>query len=229
VRPGYLRLVDADRDHLVVAGAALGVEVSPEVVANLVRFADILDLWSRTTNLVSCHSSRELLDRHILDSMAVSPLMAETGRIVDLGSGAGFPGVPLAILRPLQSFVLVESRHKRGSFLSEVRRTLSLANVEVVVGRAENPPPRFVRTAGAVVSRAVWGDHVLTDIADPWLAEDGVVIRMRSEAQAPLIDPDKRFVLSDSVQYQIGDARPRYLDLLRRQHDGHVPRETRRG
>ncbi|MCC6763318.1 MAG: 16S rRNA (guanine(527)-N(7))-methyltransferase RsmG [Deltaproteobacteria bacterium] len=202
-----------DREHLVIAAAALGVEVTPEAVRELTRFADILDLWSRRTNLLSCGSSRELVDRHLLDSLAISPLLPLRGTVVDLGSGAGFPGLPLAIVRPHQPFVLVESKQRKASFLSEVRRTLGLHNVEVIAGRAETPPSGYVHQAAVVISRAVWSDEGLVAVAAAWVNEDGMLLRMK--AQDSEVIEGRSFTLERTVRYGIEGDRDRAVDVLR--------------
>jgi 16S rRNA (guanine527-N7)-methyltransferase len=211
-----LRLREADRDHLVAAAAGLGIELTPRVVTDLCRFADVLDLWSSKTNLISCRSPRELVDRHLLDSLAVAQTLPdESAIIVDLGSGAGFPGLPLAILRTDLRFILVEVRRRRASFLNEVRRTLRLPNVEVLEQRAEHPPQSCEHAAAAVVSRAVWSDDELMTIAKGWLAPNGVLVWMRSDPLQGDFSSDlyRREV---PLQYRIEANRRRYIEVLRR-------------
>lgn len=212
MRSATLRLAETDREHLALAAAALGVEVTTEAVRDFARFADILDVWSRKVNLVSCGSSRELVDRHFLDSLAASPLLPSTGLTVDLGSGAGFPGVPLAIARRDRLFVLVESRQRRSSFLAEVRRTLGLENVQVVQGRAESPPERFAHAATAVIARAVWPDERLLEAARGWLEDEGIVLRMRAEGGDQV--ENASFRIQRTVRYRIGCDRGRAVDIL---------------
>lgn len=226
--PVSLRLAETDRDHLIAAAAALGVEVSPEALQNLARFADVLDLWSRKVNLVSCRSSRELIDRHVLDSLAVNAVLPDEGTVVDLGSGAGFPGVPLAVIRPDQTFVLVETRQRRASFLAEVRRTLGLRNVQVLQGRAEDPPVAFAHAASVVISRAVWPDRKLTEIAALWLGPAGMILRMRSARQGSEYTETATFEHKSVFQYRIGVEGARCVDILgRREAATFVSRETK--
>ncbi len=208
-----MRLTAADREHLAAGAAALGIELSATMVNALVRFSDVLDVWSRKVNLVSCGSARELIERHLLDSLAVAPHLPEGGLLVDLGSGAGFPGIPLAIQRPKQAFVLVESRRKRVTFLREVRRTLELSNVEIVEGRAEEPPARYRETAAGVVSRAVWSGVDFPAIAPAWLASTGRVYWMRAE---PLTEGDRTDPLREleAVRYRIGSDRQKTVSIL---------------
>jgi 16S rRNA (guanine527-N7)-methyltransferase len=184
------------------------------MVANLVRFADLLDLWSSRTNLISCSSARELVDRHFLDSLAIAPLLPDTGSIVDLGTGAGFPGIPLATIRPQQRFVLVESRRRRVSFLREAKRTLDLMNLEILEQRAEVPGTARENGAAAVISRAVWSDHSFLEIAGRWLDPSGRIFWMRS---VPLPDRPSTggFARERTVRYRIGSERLRVVDILR--------------
>ena len=211
-----LRLREADRDHLVAAAAVLGIELIPRAVTDLCRFVDVLDLWSARMNLVSCRSPREVVDRHLLDSLAVAQTLPdEPALVVDLGSGAGFPGLPLAILRTDLRFALVEVRRRRASFLNEVRRTLRLPNVEVMEQRAEHPPAKSEHTAAVVVSRAVWADDELMDIAAGWLAEEGALVWMRSTPLPNDFSTDV-YRREEPLQYRIESNRPRYIEVLRR-------------
>src|SRR5687767_7832177 len=176
-------------------------------------FADILDVWSRKTNLLSCSSARELVERHFLDSLAIAPLLPTTGLLVDLGSGAGFPGIPLAIQRPDQPVLLVEARRKRVSFLLEVRRTLKLANVEVHEGRAERPPDAYRERAAGVTSRAVWSGGEFARVAPAWLGSDGRAYWMRSD---PLSDTEDIGTLRrmETVHYRIAADRRKTVEVL---------------
>ncbi len=205
-----LRLREADRDHLIAGAAALGIEISPSAATNLGRFADVLDVWAPKMNLISCRSAGELVERHLLDSLALVAALP-SGCIVDLGTGAGFPGIPLAILRPDQRFVLVEARRRRASFLHEVRRTLDLPNVRVLEQRAETPPSEYAHTADAVVSRATWSDDALGGVAQEWLADHGRLFWMRSE---PLHAVPPPYVRETILRYRIGDYRPRCVEVL---------------
>lgn len=208
-----LRLTEADRRHLATGAALLGIALTDSMLAVLSGFADVLDVWGRKTNLLSCGSARELVERHLLDSLAISPLLPEEGRLIDLGSGAGFPGVPLAIQRPDQPFLLVESRRKRASFLREVRRTLKLRNIEVWEGRAEDPPSAHIATAAGVMTRAVWSGDQITRLAPPWLAPEGRIYWMRTD---PLCDADdlKPLRKIQTVHYRIAADRRKTIEVL---------------
>lgn len=210
--PPTLRLTVADRRHLATGAALLGVELTESMLTNLSGFADVLDVWSRKTNLLSCGSSRELVDRHFLDSLAIAPLLPKAGLLVDLGSGAGLPGLPLAIQRPDQPVLLVEARRKRASFLREARRTLRLQNVEIHEGRAEDPPEQWRSRASGIMTRAVWPGGELPQLAPGWLASDGRVFCMRTDPfRLDEVTPLRRV---ETVHYRIGSDRTKTVEIL---------------
>ena len=103
----------------------------------LVGFAELLERWSERHNLVCFSSREELVERHILDSLAAAPLLRGSGRLLDVGSGAGLPGVPLLAVRPLWSGVLLEPRQKRWAFLRTTVRELQL-EAEVACSRYQD-------------------------------------------------------------------------------------------
>lgn len=130
----------------------LGLELSAEQEARLVAHLDLLDEWGSRMNLTAIRDRPAQLTKHLLDSLTVLPFL-HGNRIADVGSGAGFPGVPLAIVEPGRHFALIESTGKKCRFLEHVRDTLGLTNVEVVQARAEayRPEMRF----DTVIARAV--------------------------------------------------------------------------
>ena len=131
---------------------ALGIELTTEQVSRLVRHLDLMDEWGARMNLTAIRDREQQLTKHVLDSLSVRPWLRGE-RVADLGSGAGFPGIPLAIVEPARHFALIESTGKKCAFLRHVAGELGLANVEIVQSRAETyrPPLRF----GTVVARAI--------------------------------------------------------------------------
>lgn len=145
--------------------------------APLAHYLSLLDKWNTAYNLTAIRDVESMVSKHLLDSLAVSPWLRGT-RIIDVGSGAGLPGIPLAIARPELHFTLLDSNGKKTRFLQEVKRQLHLNNVEVVQFRAENyhPSPGF----DTVTSRAFsnleqmiyWTQHLLAP-QGIWLAMKG--------------------------------------------------------
>jgi 16S rRNA (guanine527-N7)-methyltransferase len=106
--------------------ALLEGRVEDRAVTGLARYAELLERWSERHNLVHFDNRRELVERHLLDAMEGVRLLKGRGRLIDIGSGAGLPGVPLLIARPQWSGVLLEPRQKRWAFLKRVIRELEL-------------------------------------------------------------------------------------------------------
>ena len=122
-------------DDLSSGLAMLGLDadaLSPPLLAYL----SLLDRWNRTYNLTAIRDPREMVTRHLLDSLAMHPFV-ESEALADLGTGPGLPGIPLAIAKPGLQVTLVESNGKKARFLREAVRTLDLANARVAESRAE--------------------------------------------------------------------------------------------
>lgn len=162
-------LVATDRMQVLREGAAaLGLTLDVAALQHLLEFADLLAKWNRTYNLTSIRDPEEIVSRHLLDSLALVPHLGE-GRVLDVGSGGGLPGIPLAIARPDLSVTLIDTVQKKTAFLRQAAATLGLANVSVECARVEawTSPRRF----DWIVSRAfadlgdfvAWTGHLLAD------------------------------------------------------------------
>jgi 16S rRNA (guanine527-N7)-methyltransferase len=149
-----------------MSGAAeLGLPLSPDQAARLLRLLDELDDWNQRVNLTGIRERGQQITKHLLDSLALHTHLRGT-RVVDIGTGAGFPGLPLAITLPQLELTLVDSTGKKLKFVQHAAQTLGLRNVETVHARAEEyrPKERF----DCVVSRAVgpietfvkWSGHL---------------------------------------------------------------------
>jgi 16S rRNA (guanine527-N7)-methyltransferase len=154
----------------------LGIELTPEQAAKLVAHLDLMDEWGERMNLTAIRDREQQLTKHVLDSLSVLPYL-HGARIADVGSGAGFPGIPLAIVMPDVHFALIESTGKKCRFLEQVRDTLELANVEVVQARAEawKPAVRY----DTVLARAVGPVADLVRNAGALVAGDGWLLAMK--------------------------------------------------
>lgn len=129
--------------------AALGLDalVGTEAQVRLLAYLRLLDKWNRTHNLTAIRETDRMVTHHLLDSLAVLPhLPARTGlRLIDIGSGGGLPGIPLAIVRPDWQIALLDSNFKKATFLRQAAIELPLPNAEVVATRVQEyvPPARF--------------------------------------------------------------------------------------
>jgi len=118
--------------------AGFGLEVDDKQVSQIQRFIRILTHWNEKLNLTAIRDPVEILHRHFCESMfAAAAVPMEFGRLADIGTGAGFPGIALKIFRPDLELFLVESNIKKGTFLAEVVRELELTNSRVLISRYE--------------------------------------------------------------------------------------------
>ena len=164
--------------------AALGVALDDQAMARLGRFVDLLEVWNRRFRLTGDRDRRTLLEKHVLDSLAVMPELLElplTGPALDIGSGAGFPGIVLACACPDRALVLVEPRRRPTSFLLEAIRIVPLPNARAVEARAEDAArdPTLAKGMALVVSRALRLDSLL-ELSRPFLTTNGVLIAMQT-------------------------------------------------
>jgi len=162
----------------------LAAHVEGQARQRLAHYAELLERWSERHNLVRYSSREELVRRHILDSLAAAPLLVGSGRLLDVGSGAGLPGVPLLAVRPQWGGVLLEPRQKRWAFLRTVVRELGL---EADVARSRFQDLGECLRFDLITVRAVGGHEALLEWARGRLTEGGeVVIWTTVDGQAAL-------------------------------------------
>jgi 16S rRNA (guanine527-N7)-methyltransferase len=140
-----------ERAALQAGARELGVGLDDSAADALLRLLDELARWNRAYNLTAILDRAQMLTHHLLDSLSVAPLV-QGSTVADVGTGAGFPGLPLALLAPQRHFVLIDANGKKQRFVAHAVRTLGLANVELLHARVEEVrPPRPFDT---VVARA---------------------------------------------------------------------------
>jgi len=155
---------------------ALGLSPDPAQVDRLLEYLGLLSRWNRTYNLTAVRDEGQMVTRHLLDSLAVSPWLSGA-RFIDVGTGAGLPGVPLAIVHPQYEFHLLDSSGKKTRFLFQVKTALCLDNIVVHKTRVES-----FRAAGpydAVLSRAFASLRDMTAACRHLLAAGGRFLAMK--------------------------------------------------
>ncbi len=143
---------NAERARLIEDAGALGVPLADDRAALLLRLLDELARWNKTYNLTSVDDRAGMLTHHLLDSLSIAPRLAGES-VADVGTGAGFPGLPLAIVDPARRFTLIDSNNKKIRFVTHAVRALGLANVEPLHARVEDLAP--ARPFDTVVARAL--------------------------------------------------------------------------
>ncbi|WP_257644226.1 16S rRNA (guanine(527)-N(7))-methyltransferase RsmG [Luteimonas salinisoli] len=153
------------RETLEAGLSALHLDTA--LAAPLLDYLALLQRWNRAYNLTAVREPQAMVTRHLLDSLAMLPHLPAQGRLADLGTGPGLPGIPLAIARPALQVALVESNGKKARFLREAVRSLGLDNARVLESRAEavdEPGAHDLVTARALASLAdilAVGGHLL--------------------------------------------------------------------
>ena len=133
--------------------------------------------WNARTNLTAIRKDSEALLKHYADSVVMVNILPPSGSVLDVGSGGGFPGIPLAIVRPDLTWRLLEPRQKRVSFLKATVARLGLKNVEVIAARSDETP---TSTSDLAVTRATFSDVDGARTVLDWLRPDGALYALRS-------------------------------------------------
>ncbi|MGA0023781.1 MAG: 16S rRNA (guanine(527)-N(7))-methyltransferase RsmG [Burkholderiales bacterium] len=163
-------------DELASGIAALGLDVPADAQRRMLDYLALVDKWNKAYNLTAVRDLGRMLTHHLLDSLAVLPHVRGP-RVIDVGSGAGLPGIPLALARPDWQFTLLDSSHKKTTFLRQAAIELKLANIEVACARVEDWS--VSQPFDTVVSRAFSDLPEFLALAGSLCANDGVVIAMK--------------------------------------------------
>jgi 16S rRNA (guanine527-N7)-methyltransferase len=154
--------------------AELGLAPALAAYERLLDYLELLVRWNAAYNLTAVRDPDAMIERHLLDSLAVAPFVRGDS-LADLGSGAGLPGIPLAILEPARQHVLIDSNGKKTRFLREAVRTLELTNVRVEQARVEDARGQF----DCITSRAFATLEEMLNLGGHLLAPDGVWLALK--------------------------------------------------
>jgi len=190
--------MEACRKILVSGIASLNLKVTDQQVDQLLNFIKLIEKWNKAYNLTAIRDREEMARLHILDSLAIVPYI-EGQRIIDIGTGAGLPGIPLAICLPEVGFTLLDSNAKKTRFVRQVVLELKLKNVEVLHSRVENYHPE--QTYDAVLTRAFARLPDIVKLTAHLLSKEGVLLAMKGQSlDAELAEiTAKKSVISVSV------------------------------
>ena len=171
------------KDILVRGAELIGVALTDQAVASFLYYIDQLKKWNRKINLTSLTEDLEIVAKHFVDSLTVAPYVHGSQHVLDIGAGAGFPGLPLKIICPALELVLLEATQKKCSFLRHIVRGLELEGVQIVHGRAEDGAiqGRYAGGFDLVLSRAVADLPTSLRLALPYPKKGGVIVGMRGK------------------------------------------------
>lgn len=181
----------------------------------LTRYLELMLAWNRVFNLTNITQPEEMVYLHLIDSLAVAPYLYGN-RLLDVGTGAGLPGLPLAILNPEQEWTLLDKVAKKTRFLTQVIAELKLNNVTVVTQRCEDFHP--AQGFDSILSRAFGTIRLLIETTEHLLNTDGMFIVMKAKyPQSELQDIPNPFIVQDVVKLEIkGKDIERHLVRLRK-------------
>lgn len=201
-------------EALLTAGAEkFGIRLDDPAAAAFMEYKRILLEWNEKVNLTAIVEDREVITKHFVDSLSIAPFLKGVNNIIDVGTGAGFPGVPLKIALPSLEVVLLDSLEKRVSFLNTVISSLQLKGITAVHSRAEDAglSPKHREKFDAAAARAVAALPVLLEYCLPFVKPGGIFIAMKgsntgevAESKRALdilggkIEEVKEFTLPDS-------------------------------
>jgi len=170
--------MEACRNILESGLSALNLPHTPEQTEQLLAFIKLIAKWNKAYNLTAVRNNEDMARLHILDSLAILPHI-EGKRVIDIGTGAGLPGIPLAIFMPEVEFVLLDSNAKKTRFVQQVILELKLKNVSVLHSRVEDYQPEL--GFDTVTMRAFASLPDIMKLTAHLLSADGVLLAMKGQ------------------------------------------------
>ena len=199
---------------LVSLLAQANIKISDQQIQQLIDLVNLLNKWNKAYNLTSVRDPQEMLIKHILDSLVVNPYL-QGDRFIDVGTGPGLPGLPLAIINPSKQFVLLDSLGKRISFIRNAIRELGLTNVIPVLSRVEEyqPEDKF----DGVLSRAFASLKDMTGWCHHLPKENGYFYALKGVYQEDEINElNKKYTIQEVIELHVPELiGERHLIVLR--------------
>lgn len=203
---------------LVDSAKLIGIEISDFQVEQLIKYLELLIKWNKTYNLTAIRDPKEMLTKHLIDSLSIAPhiLNKKNHNILDVGTGAGLPGIPMSILFPEINFLLLDSNGKKTRFLTQCKIMLGLKNIQVFNGRVEEA--KLEMKFDQILSRAFTSLGNMVDLCTHLLADNGQFLAMKGiapESEADDIYSD--FQIKESIQLCVpGCDEQRHLIIIER-------------
>lgn len=197
--------MDAENRKLLIEGAkTFGIDLAEKTVEAFDHYLRELLKWNSKMNLTAIRSEKGIVLKHFLDSLSVVPHLPAISTLLDIGSGAGFPGIPIKMILPSLEVMLIDSVRKKIDFQSHVIRTLGLKGINVIHGRIQDREvlERFGGRFDGVIARAFSDLASLLRFSIPFLETGGILLAMKGREAEPLPLAEKpSYRLQKKIQY----------------------------
>ncbi len=179
--------------------------------------------WNKKINLTAIKQPLKIAEKHFIDSLAAASFIKNKNSIIDLGSGGGFPGIPLKIMNPLLNVVLIDSSRKKINFLKHIIRLLGLQGIDAIHSRAQDLHDKDLYIAGfdAVISRAFTELSNFVELASPFLNKEGTIYAMKGKQAKKEITPEllEKFDVTADHYMLPFEKSDRYIITLSQQNE----------
>jgi len=189
--------MDACRKILVSGLESLNLFLSADKIEQLLDFIKLIEKWNKAYNLTAIRNREDMVRLHLLDSLTIVPFI-EGKSVIDIGTGAGLPGIPLAIYFPEIAFTLLDSNAKKTRFVQQAILELKLKNVSVCHNRVEQYHPE--KSFDMVITRAFAGLSDIVELTAHLLSKDGVLLAMKGQTpDVPKLESAKTTLIPVNV------------------------------
>ena len=205
-----LSMETENKDLLIEGAKTFGINLDGKAMGAFDLYLKELFKWNQKINLTAIQSEKGMILKHFLDSLSVSPYLPKHSSILDIGSGAGFPGIPLKIVQPTLEITLIDSVRKKVDFQRHILRMLGLKEVEAIHGRLQDEGilRSLARRFDITLSRAFSDLRTFLVLSLPFLKEKGTVIAMKGEVD----DKEMRLLTeTEGTRYRLQKTIPLIL------------------
>jgi len=203
--------METENEDLLIEGAkTFGINLDGKAIGAFDLYLKELFKWNQKINLTAIQSEKGMILKHFLDSLSVTPYLPKHSSILDIGSGAGFPGIPLKIVQPTLEMTLIDSVRKKVDFQRHIIRMLGLRGTEAIYGRVQDKGilQSLARRFDIALSRAFSDLRTFLVLSLPFLKEEGTVIAMKGEVD----DKEMRLLTeTEGTRYRLQKTIPLIL------------------
>ncbi len=165
--------------ELINKSEVIGINITEDMINKLKKYHELLSLWNEKINLTAISKEEEVIEKHFYDCIIPLELLPKEGKVIDVGSGAGFPGMIFKIFNPNYEMTLLEPINKKTNFLNEVIKELDLKDIQAINERSEDYVKENREIYDVVCARAVANLNILSELCIPLVKKDGYFLAMK--------------------------------------------------